>query len=59
LSHFASRQTLAAATVPNNRGNLGGWIIDPQHMKPGALMPATPLTGSDLQALLAYLATLE
>lgn len=59
LTHLASRQTLAAATVPNNRGNLGGWIIDPQHTKPGALMPATSLTGSELQALLAYLATLE
>jgi cytochrome c oxidase subunit II len=59
LTHLASRQTLAAASVPNNRGNLGGWIIDPQHIKPGNLMPPTSLTGSDLQALLAYLATLE
>jgi cytochrome c oxidase subunit 2 len=59
LTHLASRRTLAAATVPNNRGNLSGWIADPQHIKPGTLMPPTPLTGSDLQALLAYLATLE
>jgi cytochrome c oxidase subunit II len=59
LTHLASRRTLAAATVPNNHGNLGGWIADPQHLKPGNHMPPTELTGSELQALLAYLATLE
>jgi cytochrome c oxidase subunit 2 len=47
LTHLASRMTLGAATVANHRGNLGGWIADPQHTKPGVLMPATPLTGSD------------
>ncbi len=59
LTHLASRLTLAAATLPNNRGNLSGWIADPQHVKPGAFMPPAELTGSELQALLAYLATLE
>jgi cytochrome c oxidase subunit 2 len=59
LTHIASRRTLAAASVPNTLGHLGGWITDPQHIKPGALMPATDLNGSDLQALLAYLATLQ
>lgn len=59
LTHLASRKTLAAATIPNSRGNLSGWISDPQHIKPGALMPPTNLTGTELQALLAYLATLE
>ncbi len=59
LTHLASRRTLAAATIANNRGNLGGWIADPQHIKPGAFMPPTPLTGPELQALLAYLATLK
>jgi cytochrome c oxidase subunit 2 len=59
LTHLAGRTMLAAGTIANNRGNLGGWIIDPQHIKPGNLMPSTNLTGYDLQALLAYLATLE
>jgi cytochrome c oxidase subunit II len=59
LTHLASRRTLAAGTLANNRGNLTGWIIDPQHIKPGNLMPSTRLTGEELQALLAYLATLE
>lgn len=59
LTHIASRRTLAAASVANNRGNLSGWIADPQHIKPGAYMPPSDLTGPELQALLAYLATLE
>ncbi|HSM57776.1 MAG TPA: cytochrome c oxidase subunit II [Candidatus Sulfomarinibacteraceae bacterium] len=59
LTHLASRRTLAAGTVPNTRGNLAGWIVDPQSIKPGSLMPPTTLSGPDLQALLAYLETLE
>ena len=34
----------AAATIPNSRGYLAGWILDPQHIKPGNKMPATDLT---------------
>lgn len=59
LTHLASRRTLAAATMENTLGNLGGWIADPQHSKPGNLMPAADLTSVELQALLAYLATLQ
>lgn len=59
LTHFAGRLTIAGGALENNRGNLGGWIMDPQHVKPGSLMPATPLTGDELQALLAYLETLQ
>lgn len=59
LTHLASRRTLAAAVVENNLGNLGGWITNPQHIKPGNLMPPSDLTSTELQALLAYLATLE
>jgi cytochrome c oxidase subunit II len=58
LTHVASRATLAAGTIPNRPGYLLGWITDPQHVKPGSLMPATPLSGDDAQALLAYLETL-
>jgi cytochrome c oxidase subunit 2 len=59
LTHIASRRTLASAVVDNTLGNLGGWISDPQHIKPGNLMPPADLTSVELQALLAYLATLE
>lgn len=59
LTHFASRQTLGAGIAPNNRGNLGGWIVDPHGLKPGNLMPPSQLSGPQLQALLAYMETLE
>jgi cytochrome c oxidase subunit 2 len=59
LTHFANRLTIAAGALDNNVGNLGGWIMDPQHIKPGSNMPATPLTGPELQALLAYLSSLQ
>lgn len=59
LTHMASRETLAAGMLPNNRGNLAGWIVDPQAIKPGNLMPGTDLSGDELQALLVYLESLE
>ena len=59
LTHIASRLSLAAGTIPNGRGNLAGWILDPQHIKPGNKMPATNLSGPDLQALLDYLGSLR
>jgi cytochrome c oxidase subunit 2 len=59
LTHLASQQTLAAGTVPNNRGYLAGWILDPQSLKPGARMPQNLLSADDLQALLDYLQSLK
>ena len=59
LTHIAGRRTLAAATVPNTRGHLAGWISDPQHVKPGNKMPAATLEPGDLHALIAYLESLE
>jgi cytochrome c oxidase subunit 2 len=59
LTHLASRQTLAAGTLPNTPGNLAGWILNPQTVKPGAHMPPNDLRGSDLQDLLAYLGSLK
>lgn len=60
LTHLASRRTLGSALLVNNVGNLGGWITNPQHVKPGNLMPPTEdLSGEELQALLAYLQTLH
>lgn len=59
LTHLASRRTLAAGTIPNTKGYLGGWILDPQHLKPGNRMPGLQLSGPQLQALLAYLETLQ
>jgi cytochrome c oxidase subunit 2 len=59
LTHLASRRTLAAATIPNTRGHLAGWIVDPQGIKPGNQMPPTDLGADELQALLAYLESLR
>jgi cytochrome c oxidase subunit II len=59
LTHLASRRTLAAATVPNTRGWLGGWVMDPQGIKPGAKMPPNDMRPDELQALLTYLQSLR
>jgi cytochrome c oxidase subunit 2 len=59
LTHIASRLTLGAGTVPNNRGNLEGWVSNPQPIKPGNLMPPTYLSADDLHALTDYLESLK
>ena len=59
LTHAASNYTIAAGTLKNTRGNLAGWIVDPQGIKPGAKMPPNDLSGSELQALLSYLGSLK
>ena len=56
LSHVASRRSLGAGILPNNRGTLMGWIADAQAIKPGNRMPAYHLLGAaDLAALTAFL----
>jgi cytochrome c oxidase subunit 2 len=59
LTHIGSALTIAAGTLQNNRGNLAGWVVDPQQIKPGVHMPPNSLSGADLQALLAYLENLR
>ena len=59
LTHLDSRLTIAGASLTKNRGNLAGWIVDAQHVKPGALMPEMNIDSEQLQALLAYLETLH
>jgi cytochrome c oxidase subunit 2 len=59
LTHLASRLTIAGASLAENRGNLAGWVVDAQHVKPGSLMPEMYLDSQDLQDLLAYLETLH
>lgn len=59
LTHLASRRTIAAATLLNSRGNLGGWITDTHEVKPGALMPSFAPEPEDLQTLLDYLEALQ
>jgi cytochrome c oxidase subunit 2 len=59
LTHFASRKTIAAGTLPNNKGNLAGWIADPQNIKPGTHMATVPIQASEMQPLIDYLESLK
>jgi len=59
LTHFGSRLSIAAGTLPNNKGNLAGWIADPQNVKPGTLMATVPLKSEDVEPLLEYLESLK
>lgn len=59
LTHLMSRRTLAAGTLTNVKGNLAGWIADPQTQKPGNLMPRIVLPPDDFHALLDYLTSLR
>jgi cytochrome c oxidase subunit 2 len=59
LTHLASRRTIGAGSVANNRGNLSGWVADPHGIKPGSLMPTATLTGEGLQSLILFLESLE
>ncbi|WP_234484278.1 cytochrome c oxidase subunit II [Noviherbaspirillum pedocola] len=59
LTHLMSRATIAAGTLPNNLGNLEGWIANAQGIKPGSRMPPQNLSPEDLHAVTAYLQTLE
>lgn len=59
LTHVGARAMLAAGAVANDAENLARWIAHPQEIKPGSLMPATPLDREDLAALVTYLQTLR
>jgi cytochrome c oxidase subunit 2 len=59
LTHIASRRTIAAGTLPQNTGNLAAWIADPQHIKPGSLMPKMALRSDELIAIVHYLEQLQ
>jgi len=59
LTHFMSRTTLGAGVAPLNRETLRSWIADPQVLKPGANMPSLKLDEAQLDAVVAYLLTLQ
>jgi len=59
LTHLMSRQTLGSGVVTNTRKNLRAWVRDPQHIKPGALMPNMQLTDDELDQVVDYLLTLK
>jgi cytochrome c oxidase subunit 2 len=59
LSHLATRETLAAGLIPNDRAHLLAWIDNPQGLKPGALMPKVPLPSDERAELVSYLQSLN
>ena len=59
LTHIASRNTIAAATLQNTHEHLAQWIRDSQSVKPGNKMPQHNLSDADLQAVVDYLQSLK
>jgi len=60
LTHFASRSTIGAATLPNTRDNLLRWITAPTSIKPGVGMPAFGhLLEAERAAIVDYLGGLR
>jgi cytochrome c oxidase subunit 2 len=59
LTHVMSRDTIASGVVPNTPENLRRWILNPDDIKPGSRMPAMNLSGQELDAVTAYMASLH
>jgi cytochrome c oxidase subunit 2 len=59
LTHVAGRRTLAAGLLPNTPGHLGGWIGNPQALKPGSRMPQVPMSPEKFRLIHRYLRSLE
>lgn len=59
LTHFGSRTSLAANTLPNTPENLTRWLQDPQTVKPGNNMPNLKLDQATIGQLVAYLESLD
>jgi cytochrome c oxidase subunit 2 len=59
LTHIMSRDTIASGAAPNTPENLRLWIRNPADMKPGCLMPAMALSDHEVNAVAAYLETLQ
>jgi cytochrome c oxidase subunit 2 len=59
LAHLATREFLGGGISRNTPENLMLWLTDPQAVKPGNRMPATPLTPDERRDLLMYLESLR
>ena len=54
-----SRDTIGAGAARLTPDNLRDWIVNPDTFKPGSKMPAMQLKPGELDAVTAYLLTLE
>lgn len=59
LSHFGSRESIAAGLLPNTPDNLAKWLENTQTMKPGVKMPELDMLASDVDSIVAYLEGLK
>lgn len=60
LTHFASRNVFAGAIFElDEPGALESWLANPPEIKPGSFMPNLNLNQSEIDALSAYLRSLE
>ena len=60
LTHFDSRGSFAGSTLEHeNPGDLALWLADPPEWKPGSFMPNLNLTPEQIEALEAYLRSLD
>lgn len=56
LTHLATRQRIAANSVPNTHAYLTAWAVQAQSLKPGVEMPnVNDFTGPELEALVHFL----
>ncbi|HKT47457.1 MAG TPA: cytochrome c oxidase subunit II [Candidatus Acidoferrales bacterium] len=60
LTHFGSRQRLAANMLPNDPADLEAWVTHAQSLKPASYMPnITDFNGLQLREIVAYLQQLK
>lgn len=59
LTHVGGREMIAADVLPNNVEGLSEWLRNPPAVKPHAKMPNYNLTDDQIEALVAYLLSLE
>jgi cytochrome c oxidase subunit 2 len=60
LTHFGSRRSVAAGTLPMSMPSVASFIRNPPASKPGALMPSFPdMSEEDAQAIAAWLMELR
>jgi cytochrome c oxidase subunit 2 len=59
LTHLMARETLGAGVALLSADTLRDWLADPDHLKPGARMPAMKLDGAEIDNVVDYLVTLR
>jgi cytochrome c oxidase subunit 2 len=59
LTHFGSRKTFAAGLHRSTPDNLARWVENPEHLKPGVLMPNLGIRSDQSLAVAAFLLSLQ